>query len=204
MARLVDVGLPPCSGGGLVGAGLDPLDVHLAPLSRVPRQLSGMLDVGGEVAEILRFLSVRQIRGRFEHFGADDQAGGEALGLARLHLALVLLGALRVAVDERCAHHSRVGARLQHLDVIPVAQLLADAALSIAGSLVFVTERDGRLVRAGDVAHLGLLPPGRLVDGREFGPGRDSLRVELRLQLTCFLEVAAGGSLRGVHPCLGR
>ena len=104
-----------------------------------------MLDVGGAVAEILRFLLVREIRGHFEHFGADHETGSEVLGLARLRLTLVTLGPLGVAIDERGAHHGGIGARFQHLDVVPVAQLLADATLGVTGGLVFVAKRDGRL-----------------------------------------------------------
>jgi len=35
------------------------------------------------------------------------------------------------------------------------------------------------------------------VHGRELGPGSDPLRIELRLQLTCFLQVAARRPLGG-------
>ena len=123
-----------------------------------------------EVAEILRFLSVREIRGHLEHFGADHKASSEGLVVASLRLTLVTLGPLGVAVDERGAPHGGIGARLQHLDVVPLAQLLADAAFSVARGLVFVPERDGRLVGAGHVAHLCLVPPRRLVHGSELGP----------------------------------
>ena len=85
-----------------------------------------------------------------------------------------------------------------------VAQLLADTALGVAGGLIFVAERDGRLVGAGDVAHLGLIPPRRLVDRSELRPCGDTLGVELRLQLACLLEVAPCRPLGGVPPCLGR
>jgi hypothetical protein len=37
-------------------------------------RLCVVLDVGGEVAEILRFLSIREIRGHLEHFGTDHSA----------------------------------------------------------------------------------------------------------------------------------
>ena len=123
-----------------------------------------------EVAEILRFLSIREIRGHLEHFGADHKASSEGLVVASLRLALVTLDPLGVAVDERGAPHGGIGARLQHLDVVPLAQLLADAAFSVARGLVFVPERDGRLVGAGHVAHLCLVPPRRLVHGSELGP----------------------------------
>ena len=56
---------------------------------------------------------------------------------------------------------------------------MADAALGVTGGLVFVAERDGRLVHPGNVAHL-------------------------RLQLTRFLEVAACPPLGGILPRLGR
>ncbi|MBG6056438.1 hypothetical protein IWX81_002875 [Salinibacterium sp. CAN_S4] len=128
----------------------------------------------------------------------------EILVVARLRLALVALGPLRVAIDERGAHPGGIRTRLQHLDVVPLTQLLTDAALCVSGGLVFGTECDGRLVGAGDVAQLGLAPLRRLVDGGELGPCCDSLRVELRLQLTCFLEVAAGGSLGRGLSGLGR
>lgn len=138
---LVDVGLLPCGrGDGLVGAGLDAFDVQLAPLGRVPRQLCVVLDVGGEVAEILRFLSIREIRGHLEHFGADHEAGSEVLVVASLRLALVALSPLGVAVDERGAHHGGIRACLQHLDVVPLTQLLADASLGVTGGLVFVAD----------------------------------------------------------------
>ena len=85
-----------------------------------------------------------------------------------------------------------------------LAQLLADAALRVAGSLVFVSEGDGRLVGAGDVAQLRLVPPRRIVHGRKLGPCGDPLRVDLRLQLTCFLEVASCRPLGGVLSRLDR
>ncbi len=212
MTCLVDVGLLPCGRrGGPVGTGLDPFDVQLAPLGRVPRQFCVVLHVGGEVAKILRFLNVREIRGHLEYLGADHEACREVLVVACLRSPLVALDPFGVAldpfgvaVDERGAHHGGIGARLQHLDVVPLAQLLADAALCVTGGLVFVTERDGRLVGPGDVAQLGLVPPRRLVDGSQLGSCCDPLRVELRLQLTCFFKVAARRPLRGRPQCLGR
>ena len=98
---LVDVGLLPRGRGGcLVGAGLDSVEVLLAPLGRVPRQLCLVIDVGVAVAEILRILGVREIRRHLEHLGADHEIDGEGLGLASLRLALVALGPFGVAVDE--------------------------------------------------------------------------------------------------------
>jgi hypothetical protein len=126
VACLVDVGLLPCGRrGGLVGAGLDAFDVQLAPFGGVPRQLCVVLDVGGEVAEILRFLSVREIRGHLEHFGADHKASSEVLVVASLSLTLVAFSPLGVAVNERGAHRGGIGACLQHFDVVPLAQLFS-------------------------------------------------------------------------------
>ena len=42
------------------------------------------------------------------------------------------------------------------------------------------------------------------MDGSELGSCCDLLRVELRLQLSCFLEVAADGALGRVLSRLGR
>lgn len=94
-----------------------PWTCKLAPLGRVPRQLGVVLDVGGEAAEVLRFLSVREIRGHLEHLGADHQAGSEVPVVAGLRLALVAFRPLGVAVDKRGAHHGGIRACLQRLDV---------------------------------------------------------------------------------------
>uniref|UniRef100_UPI00286AE082 hypothetical protein n=1 Tax=Salinibacterium sp. TaxID=1915057 RepID=UPI00286AE082 len=59
-----------------------------------------VLDVGGEVAEALRFLGIREIRGHLKHFGTDHDASSEVRVVASLRLTLVVLGPLGVAVDE--------------------------------------------------------------------------------------------------------